>query len=393
MLWLLNSLFVWLGIAKAQTVLPKPNLKNGFQVNGVDYTADELNAALGGGDIVVTDITAGTTQTQAGATALTGSYNNVTTVGTAGDGVKLPTAAAGLVVQVRNGGAATKVLKIYPATGDAIDNQSANAGILLTPGAVADFRAIDSTNWKSNIDISNTTTLIAGQSGGAGGIIIYPSTALKGYVYQTAANNTGDTVTADTWAAQAAARTYTRPDAGGDANYAFDKAFACLTAAGAALLPAASAEAIITGGTKNIAAGALTAGNVIRFRAAVKVNAINATDTLTVRARIGAVTASLTGTVCASHISGATTAANDIVILDGYIDMQSFSTPNMTMVATGVGHGLLAGVSGVSTATLAPAFTLNTVNAVDLSITIQFSTNSGTNSATLHSFTHEIKAS
>ena len=41
MLWLFNSLLVWLGIAKATTVLPKPNFKNGFQINGVDFDGDE----------------------------------------------------------------------------------------------------------------------------------------------------------------------------------------------------------------------------------------------------------------------------------------------------------------------------------------------------------------
>lgn len=309
MLWLFNSLLVWLGIAKATTVLPKPNFKNGFQINGVDFDGDESGYLSG-----------------------------------------------------------------------------------ITPGTVAASKALVVDSGK---DIASLRQITAESyvTAAGGNVGVVPPDSTKGYAQITASNNVGATVTSIVIAGQTGARTYAVPDAGGSANVALDKAFACLTAAGAALMPASSAEAIITGGTKNISAGELTAGNVIRFRAAVKVNAINATDTLTVRARIGAVTASLTGTVCASHISGATTAANDIVILDGYIDMQSFSTPNMTMVATGVGHGLLAGVSGVSTATLTPAFTINTVNAVDLSITIQFSTNSGTNSATLHSFTHEIKAS
>lgn len=39
----------WLGMYRATSTSPKPNFKNGFQVNGSDYTATELNSALGGG--------------------------------------------------------------------------------------------------------------------------------------------------------------------------------------------------------------------------------------------------------------------------------------------------------------------------------------------------------
>lgn len=71
------------------------------------------------------NITAGTTQTQGGATALTTEVNRVTTVGTAGDGVKLPTAAAGKEVIVRNVGANN--LQIWPSSGDRIDSGAADA--------------------------------------------------------------------------------------------------------------------------------------------------------------------------------------------------------------------------------------------------------------------------
>lgn len=39
----------WFGIAKPATATPKPNFQNGFQVNGTDYTATELNNALNAG--------------------------------------------------------------------------------------------------------------------------------------------------------------------------------------------------------------------------------------------------------------------------------------------------------------------------------------------------------
>lgn len=49
----MNQIFRWLetwfGTFQAATTTAKPNFKNGFQVNGSDYTATELNSALGGG--------------------------------------------------------------------------------------------------------------------------------------------------------------------------------------------------------------------------------------------------------------------------------------------------------------------------------------------------------
>jgi len=50
MLWLFNALATWLGIKRAASKTAKPNFINGFQVNGSDYTATELNTALGSGD-------------------------------------------------------------------------------------------------------------------------------------------------------------------------------------------------------------------------------------------------------------------------------------------------------------------------------------------------------
>lgn len=68
---------------------------------------------------VTTGITAGSTQTQAGATALTTTINSITTVGTNGDGVKLPAAVKGRLCIVRHGGSANTA-QIWPASGDRI---------------------------------------------------------------------------------------------------------------------------------------------------------------------------------------------------------------------------------------------------------------------------------
>ena len=89
--------------------------------------------------------TAGTTQTQAGATALTGSVNVVTT-GTASDGVKLPAGyGAGDVVYIVNISAAA--LNVYPATGGAINGGSANAAKALAANLSGCYISLGSENW------------------------------------------------------------------------------------------------------------------------------------------------------------------------------------------------------------------------------------------------------
>lgn len=59
----------------------------------------------------------------------------------------------------------------------------------------------------------------AGASGSAGYVSSYPSTASKGSLKLAAADSAGDTVTTITNASQAAARTYTIPDAGAAASF------------------------------------------------------------------------------------------------------------------------------------------------------------------------------
>lgn len=190
----------------------KPVLKYGVKVNSLDLTADELEAILTGGDSssVVTDITAGTTQTQNGATALTGRFNNVTTVANANDGVKLPAATAGLTVVVHNSGA--NALKIWPASGDAIDSGSANAGVTVGINTRVTFTAIDGTTWKSNRHYSQQQIALVGNSGQAGQVRVYPATASKGSLAISCADNSGDTEIGIATAAQAGARTISIPD-------------------------------------------------------------------------------------------------------------------------------------------------------------------------------------
>lgn len=67
-----------------------------------------------------------------------------------------------------------------------------------------------------NLDVTN---LDAGLSGTAGSVDVFPTTALKGKVSLIAADSAGDTTTTIVNASQAAARTYTIPDAGASASF------------------------------------------------------------------------------------------------------------------------------------------------------------------------------
>lgn len=90
-------------------------------------------------------VTAGTTQTQAGATALTGAVNAVTT-GNANDGVLLPTGmAAGDQVVVANLSAVA--LNVYPSTGGAINGGSANAAKALAANMAGLYISTGNSNW------------------------------------------------------------------------------------------------------------------------------------------------------------------------------------------------------------------------------------------------------
>lgn len=62
-------------------------------------------------------------------------------------GIKLPAATAGKTLVVKNSDAANAVLKVYPATGDAINALSANASISMAAKTSAVFVALDTTTW------------------------------------------------------------------------------------------------------------------------------------------------------------------------------------------------------------------------------------------------------
>ena len=92
-------------------------------------------------------ITSGSTETQAGATALTTSFNRVTSHGT-DDGVKLPTAVGGLRITILND-SGTADLQVWPATDDAIEDAGANnvGATKIGDQATATYEAVDATTW------------------------------------------------------------------------------------------------------------------------------------------------------------------------------------------------------------------------------------------------------
>lgn len=97
-----------------------------------------------------TGITAFATGGQASATQLTEEINNVTTVATAGDSVKLPAAVAGKHIWVKNSGAAA--LDIFPATSDSIDELAVNLAIRIYPNTSVHLYAKDGIVWESSIE-------------------------------------------------------------------------------------------------------------------------------------------------------------------------------------------------------------------------------------------------
>lgn len=98
---------------------------------------------------VTTGLTAGATQTQAGATSLTGALNTVTVVAADNDGVILPAGRGqGDIVVVANLDAAQDI-KVYPSTGGSINGGSANAALVVGQQQVAQFVQIgtDGLSW------------------------------------------------------------------------------------------------------------------------------------------------------------------------------------------------------------------------------------------------------
>lgn len=112
----------------------------------VRKAAANINGALLELSSVTNTITAGSTQTQAGATALGLGFSRVTSA-SANDGVRLPQSSGGGSVTIRNDSGAA--IKVWPPLGWKINDGTANAAdtSTLADNAARQYQAIDVTNW------------------------------------------------------------------------------------------------------------------------------------------------------------------------------------------------------------------------------------------------------
>ena len=146
MLWLFNWLKLNLGVKKAVSQTAKPNFVSGFQVNGTDYSATELNTALGSGD----PGTAGTVTASKG--VIVDASKNIGSFGTL-DGTTLQAGKSGTA----------GTLKVYPSTaskGSTTFTMTDNTGDTVTAidvAAQAAARSISLKDWSTK---ASTDTLL-----------------------------------------------------------------------------------------------------------------------------------------------------------------------------------------------------------------------------------------
>lgn len=114
---------------------------------------------------VVTGIIAYAGGGQANATQLTYNFNEITTVATALDSVKLPAGATNGKLTVFNDGA--NIANVYPYTSGTINDGSANAPIPIAPGVTMIFTFITDTNCEANQQVLETN-IIKEQTSGSG---------------------------------------------------------------------------------------------------------------------------------------------------------------------------------------------------------------------------------
>lgn len=138
--------------------------------------------SLAGGGSAITGLTAHAGGGQGSALVLTGDYNNITVVATAGDSVKLPTPILGSEVIVENNGA--NDLAVFPVTGGTINGAAANASLTIPAGGRKIFIGLSATAWTTSKTIAATDGTVA-----LPGLTF--NTDSDSGVYRIAANNLG----------------------------------------------------------------------------------------------------------------------------------------------------------------------------------------------------------
>lgn len=180
--------------ANATVYVPNGNAGGGYQDYQVTQTQDQVNSLANADTVAVLDVVGNltvqgnidysTTATatafagggQGSATQLTLDNTNVTTVATAGDSVKLPTAVVGYRFTVKNNGANS--LAVFPATSGTINGGSANASITLQVNESVEFLGTTTTNWETTTEVLSGSTIYADtiteKTAGAGVIFAKP---------------------------------------------------------------------------------------------------------------------------------------------------------------------------------------------------------------------------
>lgn len=173
--------------------------------------------------------------------------------------------------------------------------------------------------------------------------------------------------------------TTTRGVAGGTALAIGGRAFAAIAAS--ANVTNTTTETPFSTGTYTIPAGTFAAGNQLRFRAWGTTPSTNSTDTLIIRARIGAT--GITGAIVCQ--TAAIDVANaDIFTLDGVVSIRTAGTGGTMVGSTLYVLGVPDTATGRSDTMASTA--LNTTLARDLTLTAEWSVAAAANQASLDGF-------
>jgi ABC-type amino acid transport system permease subunit len=141
-LWIL--LFVLLTAIPASAGWDDPVLKAGSDVTLEGVTTLTGTVKESTSATITADV--GSAQ---GGSPLTSIFNVISVCANAGDSATLPAAAAGLRVYVLNTGANSA--DVFPASGDAINEGSANAAKAVAANALLTCYAYDTTNWECRL--------------------------------------------------------------------------------------------------------------------------------------------------------------------------------------------------------------------------------------------------
>lgn len=117
-------------------------------VTGAITATAGVTGTLTGNQVMPVAAVAAAGSAQGDAGACVAGFSHVTGAD-ATKGARLPAAAAGVICIIKNSDAANAVLKLYPASGDAINALSANASLDMAAKTSVFLIALDATTWYS----------------------------------------------------------------------------------------------------------------------------------------------------------------------------------------------------------------------------------------------------